>query len=233
VSIFLWLYLFQLPSSAPFYTQESLVNAASQTLDRVAPNSILTLYGTNLSFFEGPSLRILRGATRLPIFYISPGQVNFLMPANTAEGLHFIQVTRSGTVGPRISVLVREQAPELFMTPENWLLATRPGGKLITAADPARPGDTIVFYGTGFGPVISTSKGAAGNLDWLEFITEFNVQVNGQPMPGLHFAGGAPTFEGLYQVNYTLPAIAEENPEIRVSARGDRSRAGTRLWFRP
>lgn len=45
-----WLWLFQLPNSLPVYRMDSLVNAASQTNDRFAPNSVLTLYGVNLSY---------------------------------------------------------------------------------------------------------------------------------------------------------------------------------------
>jgi len=231
VSLFLWLYLLQLPSTTPFYAEGSLVNAASQTVDRVAPNTILTLYGANLRFPD-TDVRIYRGGTLLPIFFSSSGQVNFLLPANTVPGQHFIQLGRAGLVGPRIPIRVREQAPELFATPENWLLATRPDGNLITKDNPARPGETIVFYGTGFGPLLE-GPFAKTKISWLEFLTEFNVLLNGEPQPGLYYAGTAPEFEGLYQVNYTLPAMAEANPEIRVSARGDQSRAGTRLWFRP
>ncbi len=207
------------------------MNAASQTVNRVAPNTILTLYGLYLMYPDSDA-RIYRGATLLPIFFSSFGQVNFLLPANTLPGQHFIQLGRAGLVGPRIPIRVREQAPELFSTPENWLLATRPNGNLITADNPARPGETIVFYGTGFGPLLRDLF-AQAKFFWLEFLTEFNVLLNGEPRPGIYYAGTAPNFEGLYQVNYTLPAIAEANPEIRVSARGDQSRAGTRLWFRP
>ena len=242
MKILCWLWLLQLPSSAPVYTEGSVVNAASQTVDRFAPNTILTLYGTNLTFgtaanpnVNGSGVVMLRGISPIDILFVSPRQINFLMPAETREGTYLLRLAREGVSGPQIQIQVRAQAAELFATPENWLLATHANGSLVTAEDPARPGEMIVFYGTGFGPIVSGLPNQKPDIDWLEFASEFVVLVNGEPMPGIYFAGRAPAYKGLFQVNYTLPAgrIAEPNPQIRVSARGDRSREGTRLWFKP
>lgn len=247
----LWLWLLQLPSSLPVYREDSLVNAASQTGDRFAPNSILTLYGTRLSFqtaaAQPPSpprmgylypndlggVRLSLASAFLELFYVSPTQVNLRLPAGLLPGNYFFQLARDGVSGPRFSVRIRAVAPELFTTPENWLLATRPDGSLVTAEKPAKPGETIVFYGTGFGPTLAPATGLQTAVNWLEHRSEFEVLVNSEATPGLYYVGVTPGFSGLYQVNYTLPETITANPEIRVSARGDRSREGTRLWVSP
>ncbi len=227
------------------------MNAASQTGDRFTANSILTLYGTTLSFRNAaaspPSpprlgwlypndlsgVRLSLGSSLLELFFVSSTQVNFRLPAGVVPGNYFFQLARDGVNGPRFSVRIRDVAPELFTTPENWLLATRPDGSLVTAEKPARPGETIVFYGTGFGSTLAPATGMQTAVNWLEHRTEFQVLVNGDSMPGIYYAGVTPGFSGLYQVNYTLPEGVPVNPEIRVSARGDRSREGTRLWVAP
>ncbi len=251
MTLFYCLWLLQLPSSAPVYNEGSLVNAASQTVDRFAPNSVLTLYGTNLAFGTAvarpPSppragwlypdqlggVRLYLGLGFLELIYVSPTQINFRLPAGLRPSNYDIQLLRDSVVGPRFSIRVRDLAPELFTTPDNWILATRPDGSLVTADTPARPGETIVFYGTGFGPTMATSAGLQTTVNWLQHFPEFAVLMNGEPSPGLYYAGVTPGYSALYQVNFTLPATETPNPEIRVSARGDRSREGTRLWFKP
>lgn len=251
MTLLCWLWLLQLPSSAPVYSEASLVNAASQTTDRFAPNSVLTLYGVNLAFNTAvarpPSppragwlypdqlggVRILVGLPFLELLFVSPTQVNFRLPAAIRPGNYTIQLTRDSVLGPAIPIRVRDLAPELFTTPDNWLLATRPDGSLVTADTPARPGETIVFYGTGFGPTLAPSTGIQTAVNWLQNISEFAVLVNGEASPGLYYAGVTPGYSALYQVNFTLPAVDSPNIELRVAARGDRSREGTRLWFKP
>lgn len=249
-AIFL-LCLLQLPSSVPVYREDSLVNAASQTGDRFAANTILTLYGTRLSFNTGSAnppptarpgwiyptdiggVRLSLGTTYVELFYVSPTQVNFRLPAGLLPDNYFLQLVRDGTSGPRIPIRIRDVAPELFTTPENWLLATHADGSLVTADKPARAGETIVFYGSGFGPTIAAATGLQTAVNWLLHRSEFAVWVNGEARPGIYYVGVTPGFSGLYQVNYTLPEGVAANPEIRVSARGDRSREGTRLWVTP
>ncbi|MBY0505330.1 MAG: hypothetical protein K2X03_15560 [Bryobacteraceae bacterium] len=229
------LWLLQLPSSAPVYREDTIVNAASQTGDRASPNSILTIYGANLTFPTASDVEVRIGEGVGDVLFASPTQINVVVPQNLRAGTFFFQLFRNGAAGPRLQIRLQEQAPELFATPQNWLLATRADGSLITAEAPARPGETIVFYGTGLGPVVAGAAGSRPDINYLLNLSEFEVLVNGEPLPGLYYAGLAPRFRGLYQVNYTLPEsrIHGENPEVRVAARGNRSREGTRLFFKP
>jgi uncharacterized protein (TIGR03437 family) len=252
VTLLAWLLLCQLPSSLPVYHPESLVNSASQTNDRFAPNSVATLYGVNLSFNtaafspapeprpgwrypdELGGVRLLLGTERLELFYVSPTQINFRLPVGLRASTNFLQLVRDGVAGPRISFRSRDVAPELFTTPDHWILATRVDGTLVTEDKPVRPGETVVFYGTGFGPTIASSVGLQTSINWLENPSQFVVVVNGEPRLGVYYVGVTPGFSGLYQVNFTFTdAIKETNPEVRVSMRGDHSREGTRIWFMP
>jgi uncharacterized protein (TIGR03437 family) len=53
-------------------------------------------------------------------------------------------------------------------------------------------------------------------------LSEFQVLLDGSPVDpnGILYAGIAPGFAGLYQINLALPASTGSNPEIRI-AMGD------------
>ena len=84
--------------SSPAYTAASIVHAATQTAEALAPNTIATIYGTNLAFSTTASVASDISAGTLPqsldgvtvivdsilanLFYVSPGQINFLVPYN-------------------------------------------------------------------------------------------------------------------------------------------------------
>jgi uncharacterized protein (TIGR03437 family) len=63
---------------------------------------------------------------------------------------------------------------------------------------------------------------------WLSQLTQFGVQINGAALDptAILYAGVAPGFAGLYQVNVQLPAQLPANPEIRLGLAGAMSPAG-------
>jgi uncharacterized protein (TIGR03437 family) len=80
---------------------------------------------------------------------------------------------------------------------------------LASAPYPAHPGDTIVFYGIGFGPV--TPAAADGQVTAQLTQVQSNVQIyldGGPPQPPTPtaFAGLALGSLGLYQFNVVVPA---------------------------
>jgi uncharacterized protein (TIGR03437 family) len=81
----------------------------------------------------------------------------------------------------------------------------------------ARPGDTIIFYGIGFGNV--TPNIAPGQVaQQLNTLTS-PVTVSFSGMPGtLSYQGLAPSFVGLYQFNVVVPNIgAGDNVTLTFS----------------
>jgi uncharacterized protein (TIGR03437 family) len=73
-----------------------------------------------------------------------------------------------------------------------------PDGSLNSPLAPASRGQVVVIYGTGLGAVSSQGK--------LSVVTQpVTAVVNGQELP-VAFAGLAPGFVGLYQVNVPLPS---------------------------
>ena len=93
-------------STAPSYSSASIVNSASNLPNDYAPNTIISLYGLNLavgtaSIHSTSSLpttldgvTVYLGITAANLFYVSPTQINFLVPYNMKPGPLTISVVR-------------------------------------------------------------------------------------------------------------------------------------------
>jgi uncharacterized protein (TIGR03437 family) len=81
---------------------------------------------------------------------------------------------------------------------------------LVTTANPAKRGDTVLVYLTGLGAVNpAVGDGVASpSTPPLSQVTltpqQLIVYINGEPAD-VQFAGLAPGFPGLYQINVTIP----------------------------
>ena len=77
---------------------------------------------------------------------------------------------------------------------------------LADAGHPAKAGDYVVIYCTGLGEVTpGVAAGAAAPLDHVTAtVNPVTVTIGGVPAP-VAFAGLAPGFAGLYQVNAIVP----------------------------
>jgi uncharacterized protein (TIGR03437 family) len=225
-------------SNAPFYTSASVVDAATNLPGAVAPNGLVSLYGTRLAFatralqtqdliadalptaLAGTGVRVVIGAIAVPILFVSPQQVNFLVPPILRPGRYKLQLTRDGWSGPEVDLEVAEVAPGTFVMESRFVIATHADGNLIDAAAPAQPGEIVIVYASGLGQTtprllnLNIPRGAAQ----IERRSQFRVLLNGVDVeaPAILYAGVTPGFAGLYQINLRLPAALPANPELRV-----------------
>jgi uncharacterized protein (TIGR03437 family) len=182
----------------------------------VAPGMFVSIYGTTLapSVAQAPGLpfpttlantEVRLGTTPLPLHYVSPGQINAVLPENIS-GLIRLTI-RNGTGERGINAMVEPAVPSLFAGALNAVT-----GALVTADAPLRPGDFVSLYLTGLG---ATTKRADG-LDWANAQPE--VRFGGQPCQ-VSYAGRAPGFVGLDQINCQLAANLSANERTEVSVR--------------
>jgi uncharacterized protein (TIGR03437 family) len=122
-------------SAGPTATNLSSVSAASLALGFVAPESLVSAFGQNLTAttetaatrplpatLAGISVlvRDSRARERLaPLFYASSGQINYQIPPGTAAGEAAVQVLRAGAVIARGTAQVTAVAPALFSANAN------------------------------------------------------------------------------------------------------------------
>jgi uncharacterized protein (TIGR03437 family) len=239
------------PRDAPSYSTDSIVNSADYQTGPLAPNAIGSLYGKGLAYavralsgeditggilpsvLPGTGLRILIGGIAANIFYVSPNQVNFLVPSNLKPGRTDFQVVLNGLTGPLLPLDLAVVSPALFQLDAQTAIAVRPDGSLITAAAPSHAGDVVILYATGLGdtvPPITYSR-LATRAALLKGLADFNVLLDGIPLdPSLIlYAGVAPGFAGLYQINLQLPNDVNATPDIQIGMGTALSPAGVKL----
>lgn len=236
-------------AGAPTYTSQGVVHAATQLAQTLAPNAIATIYGTNLAYStvsvgaadlaNGTMPTSLAQVTvyvnNIPasLFYVSPSQINFLIPYTITASAATIYVVRQGVAGPTVTVALAATAPGLFVWNGNIALATHADGSLIAPPSPAHGGEIVVLYAGGLGRTSpdQTNGELATRAAPILALSTFQVLVNGAALPAANvlYAGAAPGFAGLYQINVQLPGSPGSNPTVQISTGTAVSVAGVML----
>jgi uncharacterized protein (TIGR03437 family) len=166
------------------------------------------------------------------LFYVSPTQINFLIPITNVTGRVKIQVFREGTWGPDVYVELADGAPATFVR-EGFAVATHADNSLVTPDSPARAGEIVVLYCTGLGKVRQqqANNDIAGVAAVILNLDQLKVFLGQSPIDPvlLKYAGLSPGYAGLYQINFEVPPGTGENPEIRVSMGAQSTPAGLKL----
>ena len=231
-------------SSAPSYSSDSIVNAATQLPGRFAEFTIATIYGQNLAFRTNVTNG--DGASGLPtnlggvsvyfdgsyagLFYVSPTQINFLIPAATGTGDYAVRVIRDAAAGPEAILHLDAFSPGFFGYSSNGaaanthlvstIVATHIDGRLVSTDLPAAPAEILVLYATGLGATIPAQipgrvplKAAAISASSL-----IKILIDGvaSDAANILYAGITPGFSGLYQINLRLPAVISSHPAVQI-----------------
>lgn len=219
-------------STLPVIASNAVLNAASAA-PGLAPGTWVSIYGTNLAgsthaltasdLVSGYLPTNLQNTTvqidGIAAFldYISPSQINMLVPDGVRAGTVPVVVTNAAgtSTGNAASQSV---LPGLFLQ-NSYVLAVRPSDGAIVngTGSAANTGDTLEIFGTGFG---TTSPAAVAGLVFTGAYRTTNavtVTIGGVAAP-VSFAGlvGA----GLYQINVTVPGgpTAGDNAVIATVA---------------
>jgi len=173
------------------------------------------------------------------VYYISSGQINFIVP-NVGTGPQQVVVKNSLGTSAAVTASVNSFGPAFFAWPNNQVVATRqdfsyaaengtfPG----TTTVPAKPGDVIILWGTGFGPTtpvapagVATPNDTTYSTSTLPTVTINNVSAT------VYGAALAPGFAGLYQVAIQVPtSLPNGNWPVQASIGGVQSPSGLVLW---
>jgi uncharacterized protein (TIGR03437 family) len=240
------------PRVAPVYSAASIVNAADNQSGQLAPNAIGTIYGVNLAYstaavspndLHGGVLPVvLVGASDTTVlinnsptalYYVSPIQINFLVPPDLLPGPVSLYVAVDTWRGQSIQLTLAAAAPALFQLDSTNAVATRADGSVLTPSSPAEPGDVVELWATGLGPTVPPAIGFTLPTAAAPLIVGANLSIllDGTPVSStaIQYAGVAPGFAGLYQINLALPASTGQNPEIRLQLDGASSVPGVDL----
>ena len=207
----------------------------------VAPGSAIEIYGQQLADEAGqpagfpfPSqlngTQVFMGGRALPLLYVSGGQVNaqvpFDLPINSTQQLI---VRRDASLSVPQDVVVAPTDPAVYTQDRSGtglgLIATA-DYKLITNDNPPRQGDVVLIYSNGLGavnPPIITGTPASLTGPLSQTTNAVHVTIGGVDAP-VSFAGIAPGYSDLYQVNAAVPCYADADVLVTLTAAGRTSR---------
>jgi uncharacterized protein (TIGR03437 family) len=217
-------------SSAPTIDTAGVVSSSAfGALASVAPGSWIEIYGANLAAgeqawsdadFNGNRAPNALGGTRVTVggqdaylAYVSPTQINALVPSASPLGSQQIVVTTASGPSQPYRITVNRTSPGIFAPPESKIDGVQYAGAVVaggelggTPSRPVRPGETITLYGVGFGPV--TPQLDAGEIALQSSALQLPLQIFfGQPPATLSYAGLTPGSIGLYQFNLVVPDL--------------------------
>ena len=233
---------------APTYSADSIANSAAGIAGFYAPNTFLSIYGQNLAYvtraigpddisggmlptvLPGTGVRVLINQISADIWYVSPTLVNVLVPLVLIAGPATVQLEVDGLAGPAVTITLGATAPAFFQADATTVLAVHLDGSLVAVSAPAHAGEVIVLFASGMGPTLPAqiSNTLAPAAAQISAISDFQVLLNGTTVSASRvlYAGAAPGFAGLYQINLLLPGDAPSNPEIRIAVADRMSPAG-------
>jgi uncharacterized protein (TIGR03437 family) len=222
-------FAFRAPTVAPapgvFLHPFGAVNAASfAPVDNpLAPGTFATLFGSGLAARTETArslpfpttladVQVLVNGRAAPVFLVSAGQISFLVPFATPVGEATVVVVNAGARSNQIQIPIAATSPGIFSLAQSGIgpaAVLKSNFTVVSAANPARRGDTILIYLTGLGAVNPpVADGAAASSTTLSnALAAVNVFIGGVQAE-VTFKGLAPGFAGLYQINAVVPATA-------------------------
>ncbi len=142
-----------------------------------------------------------------PLLYVTPNQVNFQVPSETALGSATVTVGVNGGSSNSVTVPLLGAAPGLFSLSSGHAVVQNSDFTLNDPSNPAKVGSTIVAYLSGSGPVSpAVADGATTPANTLVSATSQSSATIGSSTAQVAFAGLAPGFVGLVQVNIVVPS---------------------------
>ncbi len=196
----------------------AVVNAATFQQRALVPGSLVSLFGLNLT---GSTVQF--NGVPAPILYASSSQLNLQVPWEL-QGASTASVSITGnSIGNEIeSVPVAPSDPGIFSlgAPQGGQGAIENvAGSVVDANSPAHAGDYILVFATGLGAVSNTPPtGAAASQSPLSIVLAMThpTATVGGVAAFVGFAGLAPGFIGLYQVNVQVPQGVAEGDSVPV-----------------
>jgi len=194
----------------------------------LAEGLVATIFGANLSTdtsaaTQSPLPQVLAGTqvfvdgVAADLYYVSPAQINFIVPPNGGQSLTVVSGQLSS---PAMPVTIGLWAPGFFTmdsAPTGPVAAEHADGSLITAASPARPGETIQMFGTCLGyidPLLPIAFPAG------------TVTVGGVSAE-ITYNGPAPNIPGVTQINITVPKTASAGSAVSIQLQFESATSNT------
>jgi len=212
--------------NAPTISVGGIVNNAGFPKGPVAPGSMVAIFGTNFGPQTFPStvpLPTTLGGTQIffnsipaPLVFVSPSQVVAQVPTEMygyAKAL--VTPVNNGIAGIAQVVDIAPFAAGIFTTGTgDPVIIDNNTGQLVSPSAPASIGDVLIIWATGLGPtLLDPPTGHPAPETASPALLPIRVTLKGASTgailnPPLQYAGLAPGFVALYQINMQIPTTA-------------------------
>ncbi|MBL8186909.1 MAG: hypothetical protein JNK38_02815 [Acidobacteria bacterium] len=242
-------------NSEPFMVYGTVANVSSASFvgGALAPASLVSAFGSGLATDlklagAAPLPTELIGTTvtikdftgkehKAPLFFVSPGQINYLLPSTVALGKATITVESGSGHTSIAEVEIKPVAPALFTASSSGqgvataqALRVKQNGQQVYESvaefnanqnafvakpiDLTQPGETVylILYGSGF--------------RYRTSLAAVSVEIGGI-QAGVLYAGMTPGLDGLDQINLQLPNNLVGRGEVDVVVTVDGKKANT------
>jgi uncharacterized protein (TIGR03437 family) len=217
-----------------------ITNTANYTpiTNSYAPGELVNLYGNfGVSSQTASSLPIsttLNGVQvfvngqAAPVYLVSQSQISAFIPYELAgENFATFQVAVNGSKSNSVTVYVGNSAPGIYTLNESGIGAgaiLHSNYSEVSDSSPAAAGETVIMFLDGLGPVTpQVADGAAApsspvsnSVEAADISVFLADSVNFEEAQ-VSFAGLAPGFAGLYQINFAVPSSGLANGEAFIA----------------
>lgn len=206
---------------------QAVVNAADYS-NALSPGALISLFGDGFTTgttqaatlplpttLRDVSVEISDGQRTImaPLTLISPRQINAQLPYDLGSATIQLVVRNASGPSNAVSATLTPRSPRLFTFTSagtGSAVATEPDGTVIQSVVPAKPGDVLQLYVNSLGavdPAVAAGfpPGNGGDRGPINVVrAPVDVTVRDRPAE-VFFAGLAPGFPGLYQINFRMP----------------------------
>ena len=215
----------------PFFTRQSITNGASFASGLVESGGLASIFAAGLTGISGivqatgyplptelAGVQVKIDGLPAPLLAVSDQggsqQVNLQVPFGADEWVLDVEVSQNGLTAwvPRVDT--QSTAPGLF-TLDGIYGAIEHGTdySLVTPQSPAQPGEIVVLYGTGLGPVTPAVAGGVPAPAAVSSTVRIPTVAVGGQAANVEFSGLTPGLIGVYQINVRVPQNASSGDQ--------------------
>lgn len=209
-----------------YFPGMAAANSASYSRRNLSPGVIASIFPTGGNFGDqtvGASslplpktlgdIQVLVNDQPAPLYFVSPGQINFLMPMSTptSGNADFLVVRPStGQVFASGQFTMSPYTPALFTVNQGGsgqIAALNQDNSVNNAGNPIPRGQVIQLFGTGQGFVNGAppdGEAASGAVP-VSPPPQVIIGTSIVPIENVEYSGLAPGFPGLWQINVRIP----------------------------
>ncbi len=216
--------IYSIVNTASYLTPPQDSNGNPVGNDVIAQGSIFIVFGaglgptaptypaglplpTTLPASTGTSISISAGGQTIAayMFYTSALQVQAILPSTTPVGSASVTLSYNGKTSASFTISVVPSRLGIFTSnSQGYGIAAAQhgvGNAPILMSSAAHPGETVVLYGTGLGPITTPDNVAPGSV---QVGTDVTVTIAGQTVTPT-YAGRTPQYAGEDQVDFVIP----------------------------